>query len=151
MCCTEEEIAKFIEILKSDNSPPKSNKVSCKCCNCSTFFIKSNYYHCSNCFVSLADVLGYYDKAEYERFYFRKKSIYQKKYHYQNKIKQAINKFNLVLSEDEQYQLHKKLMDIIDEKLSKLNKKFKRKKLINIYYIIKVARLDFLWGDTSQV
>lgn len=116
-----------------------------------TFFIKSNYYHCSNCFVSLADVLGYYDKAEYERFYFRKKSIYQKKYLYQNKIKQAINKFNLVLSEDEQYQLHKKLMDIIDEKLSKLNKKFKRKRLIKIYYIIMVARLDFLWGDTSQV
>ena len=38
MCYTEEEIAKFIEILKSDNSPPKSNKVSCECCNCSDFF-----------------------------------------------------------------------------------------------------------------
>ena len=39
MCYTEEEIAKFIEILKSDNSPPKSNKVSCKCYNCSDFFL----------------------------------------------------------------------------------------------------------------
>ena len=60
-------------------------------------------------------------------FTFEKKSIYQRKYHYQNKIKQVINKFNLVLSEDEQYQLHKKLMEINDEKLSQLNKKFKRK------------------------
>lgn len=84
----------------------------------------------------MGDVLGYYDKAEYERFYFRKKSIYQRNYHYQNKIEQVINKFNLVLSEDEQYQLHKKLMDINDEKLSKLNKKFKRKRLINIYYYL---------------
>ena len=137
MCYTEEEISKFIEILKSDNSPPKSNKVSCKYCNCSDFFIPCCYYHCSNCFVSLGHVLGYYDKAEYERFYFRKQSIYQRKYHYQNNIKQVINKFKIVLSEYEQYQLYKKRMEINDEKLSKLNKKFKRKRLINIYYKIK--------------
>ena len=39
MCYTEEEIAKFIEILKSGNKSPKSNKVSCKYCNCSIFFL----------------------------------------------------------------------------------------------------------------
>ena len=49
-----------------------SNKVTCKYCNCSDFFIQSGFYHCSNCFVSQGHVLGYYDKAENERFYFRK-------------------------------------------------------------------------------
>ena len=36
-------------------------------------------------------------------------------------------------STDQQYQLYKKLMEINDEKLSILNKKIKRKRLINIY------------------
>lgn len=47
------------------------------------------------------------------------------------------NKFKLVLSEAEQYELYQKLMEINDEKLFKLNQKFKRKTLINIYYIIR--------------
>ena len=62
----------------------------------------------------LGHVLGYYHKSEYERFYFRHKSIYQRKYHYQNKIKEVRDKFQLVLSEEEQYQLYKKLMEIND-------------------------------------
>lgn len=62
----------------------------------------------------LGHVLGYYHKSEYERFYFRHKSIYQRKYHYQNKIKEVRDKFQLVLSEEEQYRLYKKLMEIND-------------------------------------
>lgn len=73
---TDEEIAKFIEFLKSASPSPSrgSNKVACKYCNCSNFFIQTGYYHCSNCFVSQGHDLGYYDRAEYERFFFRKKS-----------------------------------------------------------------------------
>lgn len=123
-----------------------SNKVTCKYCNCSDFCIQSGFYHCSNCFVSQGHVLGYYDKAENERFYFRKKSIYQRKYHYLNKIKEMINKFDLQLLEDEQYELYKKLMEMNDEKLSKLNKRFKRKRLMNIYFIIK----QFLRSDENR-
>lgn len=55
-----------------------------------------------------------------------------------------INKSDLQLSEDEQYELYKKLMEINDEKLAKLiNKKFKRNRLINIYFIIR----QFLRND----
>ena len=53
---------------------------------------------------------------------FEKKN-YQKKYHYQNKIKEGRNKFKLVLSEEEQCKLCKKLVEINDEKLFILNKK----------------------------
>ena len=133
------EIIQFIEILKSvDKSPSlKSHTVTCKNCHCPDFFIDKGYYYCSDCFLSLGHVLGYYDKPEYETFYFRQRSIYQKKYHYLNKIKEVRNKSKLVLSEEEQYQLYKKMMEVNYEKLSKLNKRLKRKGLINIYYIIK--------------
>lgn len=72
---TEEEIDRYIEILKSVDLPPKSKKVSYKYCHCTSFFIQSGYYYCLNCFFSLGHVLGCYEKFEYERFYFRKKSI----------------------------------------------------------------------------
>lgn len=57
-----------------------------------------------------------------------------------------INKFDLQLLEDEQYELYKKLMEMNDEKLSKLNKRFKRKRLMNIYFIIK----QFLRSDENR-
>ena len=50
---TEEEIERFIEILKSvDKSPslsPQSNRVTCKQCHCPNVFIDKGYYYCSNC------------------------------------------------------------------------------------------------------
>lgn len=61
------------------------------------------------------------------------KSIYQREYHYKNKIKEAIKKFNLNLDGDEQYELYKKLMAIDEKVLEKSNKKFKRKRLINFF------------------
>lgn len=61
------------------------------------------------------------------------KSIYQRKYHFQNKIEEANKKFNLNLSADDKYELYKKLMKINKESIKKINKKFKRKRLINIF------------------
>ena len=143
-----ESLSKF----QNEDLPRKSNNVSCKYCNCENFFIKSGCYHCTNCFVSLGHVLGYYYQYEYELFYFRKKSIYQRKCHYQNKIKEVIKKFKLVLSGDEQYQLYKKLVEINDDQISKLNEKFGRKILINIYYLIKVLiNNDFLKHKQANI
>ena len=82
-------------------------------------------------------VLGFCDKSEYERFYRRQKSVYRRKYHYQNKIKEVNDEFCLCLSEDQKYELYKRLMTIADDKLEKLDKKFQRKTLINIYFLIK--------------
>ena len=58
-----------------------------------------------------------------ESFHFRQKSIFKRKYHYQNKIKEVKNKFKLALSEEEKYQLYGKLMEIDDTQLEKLNRK----------------------------
>lgn len=134
---TEEEIERFMEILKSVDNPPspplsiQSNRVVCKLCNNS---IDKGYYCCEECCLGQGDVLGYHDKSDYERFYFSQKSIYKRKYHHQKKIKEVSNKFKLVLSEEGQYELYTKLMQINDYKLEKLNRKFRRKRLINIHF-----------------
>ena len=56
--------------------------------------------------MSLGHALGFYDQREYDRFHFRKKSIYQRKYHYEKKIAEISKK--LPLTEDQKYCLYKK-------------------------------------------
>lgn len=51
--------------------------------------------------MSNGHALGYYDQREYERFHFRQRSIYQRKYHYEKKIEDISNKFGLLLTEEE--------------------------------------------------
>ena len=58
--------------------------------------------------------------------------MYQRKYHFEKKIKNITN-----LTEEEQYLLFKKLMGINEEVIKKVNKKFGRKRMVNILYIIK--------------
>lgn len=95
------------------------------------------HFNCEKCCLGQGHVLGYHDKSDYERLYFSQKSIYKRKYHHQKKIKEVSNKFKLVLSEEGQNELCTKLMEINDYKLEKLNKKIRRKRLINIHYLIK--------------
>lgn len=130
---TEEEIKKYLEILHPTSpQPTQTTKSKCKNCGSQNFVIDFGHYLCEECGQSNGHVLGYFDLKEYERFYFRKKSVYQRKYHYEKKIKQITN-----LSDEEQYLLFKKLMGINGEVIKKVNKKFSRKRMINILYIIK--------------
>ena len=79
--------------------------------------------------------MGYFDKIDYDRLLFRKKSIYQRKYHYEKKVDQVSKMIKL--SESEKYELYKKLMEIDDNVMEKLNKQFCRKRMISIIYLIK--------------
>ena len=128
---TKEEIKKYTKILNSQQ-PSIDNRNKCKNCGDSNFSIEYGQYVCEDCGLMNGHVLGYFDIKEYERFYFRKKSIYQRKYHYEKKIKQITN-----LSDEEQYLLFKRLMGIDEEIIKKINKEFSRKRMINILYIIK--------------
>lgn len=97
-------------------------------------FVKiKGYFWCKNCGYGLGHYIGNFDKRDYDRTIYRKKFIYQREYHYKNKIKEAIKKFNLNLDGDEQYELYKKLMAIDEKVLEKSNKKFKRKRLIDFF------------------
>ena len=78
-------------------------------------FILNQVFTCESCDSLNGHALGYYDLKEYVRFYYRKKSIYQRKYHYENKVKDISKR--LALTDDEQYCLYNKLMEIEEKTL----------------------------------
>ena len=133
MTYTKEEIEKYLEILKSYNtqSEEKENtKVKCRNCQSDSFTIESGYNICDSCGLTNGHVLGYFDLKEYDRFHFRKKSIYQRKYHYEKKVDQVSRRLHL--TEEEKCELYNKLM-AIDNHVNQ----FCRKRMINIFYLIK--------------
>ena len=138
MSYTEEEIEKYLEILRSYNTQPEekeNKKVLCSNCQSDSFSIESGYNICDSCGTTNGHVLGYFDLKEYDRFHFRKKSIYQRKYHYEKKVDQVSKRINL--SDDQKCELYNKLMKIDNHVMEILNKQFCRKRMISIFYLIK--------------
>ena len=132
---------RYLEILhKYTKKPVEDAGVSrrAKCWNCHSsecFFIESGYNICDSCGTTNGHVLEYYDVTDYDRLYFRKKSIYQRKYHYEKKVDQVSKRLHL--TEDEKCELYNKLMVIDNHVMEILNKKYCRKRMISIFYLIK--------------
>ena len=137
MTYSKEEVEKYLEILKSYNSKSeeKENRVRCSNCQGDSFSIESGYYVCEECGLTNGHVLDYFDLKEYDRFHFRKRSIYQRKYHYEKKVDQVSKRLHL--NEDEKCELYNKLMAIDNHIMEILNNQFCRKRMINIFYLIK--------------
>ena len=134
---TDNEIKKYLDILRIYTKPPEKTdrKTRCWSCQKSEFDLVTGFKICINCGSQNEAVLGYLDKRDQDRLVFRKKSIYQRKYHYEKKVKQVSKR--LKLNEDEKYDLYNKLMEIDNKILEKLNKQFSRKRTINIVFLIK--------------
>ena len=139
MTYTEDQIKKYLEILHNYTSQPVEEvKVKAKCCNCQNsecFTIDSGYKICDYCGVANGHVLGFYDVKDYDRLHFRKKCIYQRKYHYEKKVDQVSKRINL--TDEQRYELYNKLMKIDNHIMEILNKKYCRKRMISIFYLIK--------------
>ena len=139
MSYSEEEIKKYTEILHKYTKPPEEESSrKTKCWNCQRddcFTIERGFKLCENCGCQNEHVLGYFDKIDYDRLVFRKKSIYQRKYHYEKKVNQISKR--LKLTEDEKCDLYNKLMAIDNKVMEILNKQFCRKRMISIGYLIK--------------
>ena len=137
MCYSEEEIKKYMNILHNFTKPPEETDRKTRCWNCkeTEFDLVSGFKICVNCSSQNERVLGYLDKKDQDRLVFRKKSVYQRKYHYEKKVNQISKR--LKLTEDEKYDLFKKLMEIDNKVMEILNKQFCRKRTINIEYLIK--------------
>ena len=138
MSYREEEIKKYLDILHNYNKAEESNKT--KCCNCqesNCFSIYSGQKLCETCGTLNGHVLGYYDKKENDQLHFRKKSIYQRKYHYEKKVNQVSER--LKLNDEEKYDLFNKLMLIDNHIMEILNKQFCRKRMISIFYLMKMG------------
>ena len=140
MCYTEEQIEKYLEILNNYNNTSNAvedgeRKVRCSNCQSDCFFVNLGYNICDSCGTTTGHVLGYYDQKDYDRLHFRKKSIYQRTYHYEKKIDQVSKRLHL--TEDQKYCLYNKLMAIANHVMEILNKQFCRKRMISIFYLIK--------------
>ena len=141
MTFTEEEIKKYFEIIKKytkpkeDKSSETDRKTKCWCCQGTDFEIDKGFKICENCGCQNEHYLGYLDKRDQDRLLFRKKSIYQRKYHFEKKVNQISQRLNL--SEDEKYNLYSKLLEIDNNVMEKLNKQFNRKRSINVIFLIK--------------
>ena len=139
MTYTEEEIKKYLEILNNYTSKPEEEvSRKSKCCNCQNsecFTIDSGYKICYYCGVANGHVLGFYDVKDYDRLYFRKKSIYHRKYHYEKKVNQISKRINL--NDEQKCELYDKLLKIDNYIMEILNKQYFRKRMININYLTK--------------
>ena len=139
MSYTEEKIKKYLEILHDYTSKPEEEvNVKSKGCNCQNsecFTIDSGYKVCDECGVENGHVLGFYDVKDYDRLYYRKKSIYHRKYHYEKKVNQISKRINL--TDEQKCELYDKLMKIDNYTMEILNKKYFRKRMISIFYLIK--------------
>ena len=98
MSYTEDQIKKYLEILHNYNKKPieeVNDSKKAKCCDCKNsecFTIESGYNICDYCGVANGHVLGFYDVKDYDRLHFRKKCIYQRKYHYEKKLIKFLKK-----------------------------------------------------------
>ena len=148
MLYTEEEITCYSNILENlndgldiytpilENIPLKTpGKVSCKFCGNTHFFKDHGSRYCNKCFHSISRVF-IKECSSRDRCHFQKKSVYKRSYHYQNKIKDIIKKYDL----DMIPKVHLKLrleLEKMDKEINKINDQYKRKRLINITYLIK--------------
>ena len=139
MTYTEDQIKQYLEILHNYTSKSVEEvNVKAKCCNCQNsecFTIDSGYKICDYCGVANGHVLGFYDVKDYDRLYFRKKSIYHRKYHYEKKVNQISKRINL--NDEEKCKLYDRLVKIDNYIMEKLNKQYFRKRMININYLTK--------------
>ena len=139
MTYTEEQIKQYLDILHNYTKKPEGDiSKKAKCCNCQNsecFTIDSGYKICDYFGVENGHVLGFYDVKDYDRLHFRKKSIYQRKYHYEKKVNQVSKRLNL--TDEQRYELYNKLMKIDNHVMEILNKKYCRKRMISIFYLIK--------------
>lgn len=141
MAYTDEQIELYLEILNNyteRQSPSTSQEDShFRCWNRQSdcFFVESGYNKCDSGGSSNGHALGFFDQREYDRFYYRGKSIYQRKYHYEKIVKNVSKRVSL--TDEEEYCLFNRLMEIDQDTITKLNKQFWRKRMISIFYLIK--------------
>ena len=90
---------------------------------------------CNECGTLNGHVLGQFDIKDFDRLYYRKKSIYHRKYYYDKKVKNISKLINM--TDEQKCELYNNLMKIDNYIMEILNKQYFRKRMININYLIK--------------
>ena len=133
MTYSEEEIKKYLDILDTyRKSKKQKEKVDSHVHQLEEHM---GQWVCINCGVSKGYILGKYDMKDFDRLHYQKKSIYHRKYYFDKKVNN-ISKL-IVLDNEEKCELYEKLIILDSNDMKLINKKFNRKRMININYIIK--------------
>ena len=163
MTYSEEEIKKYLSILQNfkdgldvytpvrDKYIPSKipQKVSCENCGNTHFFKDKGFRYCNKCFYCLGRVF-IKDFTSKDRCHFQKKSIYKRAYHYQNKIEEISKNFDLEIRLEVYHKLKLDLQKI-NKVIDKINEKWKRKRLINITYLIKRVLSEYDKSEADKI
>ena len=141
MSYTEEEIKKYLDILhnyKVERGGIEGTVGSpiCKgCSNTESFSTYSGQNMCNECGTLNGHVLGQFDIKDFDRLYYRKKSIYHRKYYYDKKVRNISKLINL--NDEQKNELYNRILKIDNYNINIINKQYLRKRMININYVIK--------------
>ena len=138
MTYTEEEIKKYLNILSNYKKPIKQFTLKSKCKGCSnteSFSSYSGYNMCNECGTLNGYILGNFELKDFDRLFYRKKSIYHRNYYYDKKTKNISKLINI--TDEQKCELYKRLLKIDNYVMEILNKQYFRKRMININYVIK--------------
>ena len=129
----DEEIKNYLNVLNSykrgssgENPPPH---------RCSRFEEYLGQHLCLDCGKLKGHILGKFDINDTDRLYYQKKSIYHRKYYFEKKVNMMAKLINL--TNEEKNELYEKLLLLDCNDIKVINKKFCRKRMININYLIK--------------
>ena len=138
MSYTEEEIKKYLNILSNYKKTLQQFKLKSKCKGCSnteSFSSYLGYNMCNECGTLNGHILGQFDLKDFDRLYYRKKSIYHRKYYYDKKVKNISKLINL--TDEQKFELYNRQLKIDNYIMKILNNQYFRKRMININYLIK--------------
>ena len=134
----EEEIKKYLNILSNYKKTINqfTLKLKCKgCANTESFSSYLGYNMCNECGVLNGHILGNIELKDFDRLHYQKKSIYHRKYYFDKKVKNISKLINL--TDEEKCELYDKLLILDSNNMKVINKKYFRKRMININYLIK--------------
>ena len=89
---------------------------------------------CNECGTLNGHILGQFELKDFDRLYYRKKSIYHRKYYYDKKVKNISKLINL--TDEQKFELYNRLLKIDNYIMKILNNQNFRKRMININYVI---------------
>ena len=138
MSYREEEIKKYLNILSNYKKTINQFTLKLKCKGCSnteSFSSYLGYNMCNECGVLNGHILENIELKDFDRLHYQKKSIYHRKYYFDKKVKN-ISKL-IDLTDEEKCELYDKLLILDSNNMKVINKKYCRKRMININYVIK--------------
>ena len=130
MSYTNDEISKYLNILNSFSGGSSGGATH----RCKSFDEYQGQHLCIECGRLQGHILGEYDKNDSDRIHYQKKSVYHRKYYFEKKVNN-ISKI-IGLNDEEKSELYERLLELDCSSINVVNKKFSRKRMININYII---------------